>query len=385
MRRTKAKVIYIQKITPTVIELAIARSDGRPFFEFRAGQYATVSFPDQPSLRGERSFSIASAPSERSRLRFGVRVVGRYTTKLSQLQPGERVMVGGPFGKFTYEPERDDASVFLAGGIGITPFLSMIQLATERGLSQRLTLFYSVRSLNDASYQNDLERWQQTNPNFKYFLAVTNGQLRPPADNLISGRLNRELLTKKLADDLWNRTYFLCGPPAFMSAMTAMLRSMGFSTKVIHSERFGVGSQEFIERGTPIPKYVFAAWGVSTAILLGAIVRIEQAKHLIIPPTQDTSAEAAPIANEQGDNSNQTNSAHLPTVEQSAAQPTPAPTTKPTAPTPTPAPSPAPKPTPAPSTNTAVPSQPTTNINSPAPAPTPAPKPAPVVPRTTVS
>lgn len=280
MRRIKSLIAEIRLITPTILELVLVRKDGRDYPDFLPGQYATLSFPSYSPLRGERSFSIASSPIDKSFLRFGIRMSGKYTQALGNLRQGEAVNVGGPFGKFIFDPSRDQSAVFIAGGIGITPFLSMIRTATDSGLPNNLKLFYSVRSLDEAAYLQELQEMEIINPNFKAVYIISDGKFNKDKGNFFSGRITKELLANELNDGIWERTYFLCGPPPFMAAMKIALNGSGLTSKSnLMTERFGVGSADFIERGTPVPKYIFAGWGVAAAVLFGVVFRAESQKR----------------------------------------------------------------------------------------------------------
>ncbi len=279
MRRYKALVTEIKNLTPSIVEITMVRRDGADFPDFLPGQYATLSFPNYERLKGERSFSIASAPTDRSRLRFGIRIGGRYTSALRRIRMREPVIVAGPFGKFTFDPDRDRSAVFIAGGIGITPFLSMIRAATDLELKNELTLIYSVRSMNDAAYMQELNELERINPHLRVTYAISDEKVPGLSERLVPGRINPELIDKMLPGNMWGYSFFLCGPPPFMDAMTAALRTMGLPASAVMTERFGIGSSDFIERGTPIPKLIFAGWGVAAMIVLGIIVKVEQTKR----------------------------------------------------------------------------------------------------------
>ncbi|MFA6098080.1 MAG: FAD-dependent oxidoreductase [Patescibacteria group bacterium] len=311
MKQLRAKILNIRAISPTAVEISMVRANGRNFFGFLPGQYATLSFPGHDRLRGERSFSITSAPEDLSTLRFGIRIYGRYTRALLNLRPGDPALVAGPFGQFTFVPARDESAVFLAGGIGITPFLSMIQSAANQRLPNKLNLFYSVKTLSDAPYIQELQELGKINPALRTVFAVSNDEVTGKDGSFVRGRISRDLIAEKLEGDYLNRTYFICGPPPFMKSMKEILGSLGVPSFELKSERFGVGSSAFIERGTPVPKYIFAAWGVTAMILLGVVIRVESLRRAnaqtanTVPSTQVNTNASPSISNNQ--NSNSTN------------------------------------------------------------------------------
>jgi ferredoxin-NADP reductase len=279
MKRIQARVLNIRVLTPTVIELSLARTNSGLFREFLPGQYATLSFPTNLKLRGERSFSIAGSTTDRSILRFGIKISGKYTSALRDVRPGDPAMVGGPYGEFTFNAQRDKSSVFIAGGIGVTPFLSMIRSAINIRLPNELVLFYSLRSLSDAAFREDLDALEMLNPNFHVYYAISDNKIPGSSPRFISGRITPGLMAEKLGDTFGGRSYFLCGPSPFMKAMTGNLQSFGIPIEAIRTEKFSVGSSAIIERGTLIPKIAFAAWGLVATVIFSIVLRMEKIKR----------------------------------------------------------------------------------------------------------
>jgi len=279
MKKYSAYIVSNRFVSPTVLELSLARSNGNLFPEFLPGQYATLSFPLHQKLRGERSFSIASSPTDRSVLRFGIKVFGRYTNALKDLRPGDPVMVRGPFGQFIFDQVRDQSAVFLAGGIGITPFVSMIRWATNKKLLNDLTLIYSVKSLSDAPYREDFLAMAMQNPHLRVIFVVSDEKQAQPEMGIYPGRITGEIINQVLNNQLLSRTFLICGPPPFMDTMFKILDTFQVKKDFIYSEKFGIGSKAFIESHSPMPKVAFAAWGLAAAVVFGIVVKMEQAKR----------------------------------------------------------------------------------------------------------
>ncbi|MFA6553577.1 MAG: FAD-dependent oxidoreductase [Patescibacteria group bacterium] len=339
--RYKAIITSLTALSPTVVDLVITRPDGLDFPEFQAGQYMTLSFPTHTRLRGPRSFSIISSPTDRSSLRFGIRIHGSYTSALRNLQPGDPVLVTGPFGQFTFDPARDRSAVFIAGGIGVTPFFSMIKTATDLKSENDLTLFYSVRSMDDAPYVSEFEAIQEANPHLRSVYAVTDGAVPQGSGNYVAGRINAGLLVQVLGNTLGSQTFFLCGPPAFMKAMIKTLQGLGVSIRSIRTERFGVGSQEFIERGTPIPMLMFATWGIMAMLVFGVVFKIERNKRALsasVPssavtlPAVNTNTTPNTNVNKNTNSSAVLNAPANTNTAPAQVKPAPAPTVTPTIP-----------------------------------------------------
>ena len=210
-------------------------------FQFKAGQYVDISLINPPETDSQgivRSFSIASAPYE-DQLLFVTRMrKSAFKRVLAVLPLGTEVKLEGPMGSFTLHKNRVKAAVFLAGGIGITPFLSMLREAAEERLPQQLYLFYSNRHPKDAAFLKDLEILSKLNANFTFIPSMSEmekSQLDWPNER---GFINREMLLRHM-DGLQGPIYYVAGPPAMVAAMREMLTNAGVEEDDIRTEEFG--------------------------------------------------------------------------------------------------------------------------------------------------
>jgi len=124
-----------------------------------------------------------------------MRVRGRYTTALSKLQKGELVDVYGPYGGFIFDAVRDQTAVFVAGGIGITPFMSMLRYLHALRADNDITLLYSCATQDDVPFKDELIAIQSEYPNLKTIFVVGSGPTNVlPAKQVKTGRIDAELL-----------------------------------------------------------------------------------------------------------------------------------------------------------------------------------------------
>jgi ferredoxin-NADP reductase len=135
-----------EKITPTTLLLTLKRYPSTRNFAFQPGQYAAISFKHNGRPTPARCFSIANSPTDDDVVQFSIRLKGRFTKALLDLKEGDRVNVRGPFGAFVLDADRDEDVVMIAGGIGIAPFMGMIQYASAVELSNKMKLIYSCRN-----------------------------------------------------------------------------------------------------------------------------------------------------------------------------------------------------------------------------------------------
>lgn len=199
-------------------------------FAFKPGQAVTVSLIDPPAEANstQRIFSLVSAPFEdeltvATRMRDG----SAFKRALGMLPLGAKVKLKGPRGVMTLHEDRSRAAVFIAGGIGITPFMSMLRQAAHDRLAQRLLLLYSSRRPQDAAFLAELQGLAQRNGNFRLLARMTD----------VEGFID-ESTVKRFAGDAVAPIYYLAGPPAMVNAMKAVLRGAGVSDEDIRSEQF---------------------------------------------------------------------------------------------------------------------------------------------------
>ena len=194
-------------------------------FEFTPGQFAFVEI-DTPGLREAHPFSISSGAGE-GHLRFTVRALGDYTRRLRDHVHllGASVRVEGPYGRFDPMGGRD-RQVWIAGGIGITPFLSVMRsLNTEHG--KTVHLYYCVREAKEAVFWDELTQ-----------RAILAGVALHRIETETGARLGIERLVGDLGDDLTRWDYYLCGPRPLTSAMSRGLRRREVPARQIHDEAF---------------------------------------------------------------------------------------------------------------------------------------------------
>jgi ferredoxin-NADP reductase len=208
-------------------------------FDFTPGQTCEITVPD-PMYRDEagatRTFSIASRPSD-ARLMIGTRLRGSALKRTLMEAPlGLPVEIDGPYGSFTLHRNAAKPAVLLAGGIGITPFHSIIGDATERHLAHSITLIYANRSAADVAWLPDLEAWTRENPNFRLVATLT---APVPGDvwKHERGPVDRAFLRRHV-DPAGDRIFYIAGPGAFVKAMQTMLPEVGADPDNIRAEDF---------------------------------------------------------------------------------------------------------------------------------------------------
>ena len=233
----QAKLIRREEVAEATMAFHFEKPSG---FNFKAGQYADVTLSDPPEAGTEgnpRSFSIASPPFE-NQLVFTTRMRDTaFKHSLKKVPLATEVKISSAAGSFTLHKNRAKPAVFLAGGIGITPFLSIARQAHHDRLPHKLYLFYSNRRPEDAPFLDTLQNLEKTNPNFHLICTMTEMSKSKKGWNGEVVPIDREMLSRNLAT-LEGPIYYSAGPPAMVAGMKEMLVSAGVDEDDIRTEDF---------------------------------------------------------------------------------------------------------------------------------------------------
>jgi ferredoxin-NADP reductase len=209
-------------------------------YAFKAGQNAAFTLFDPPETDGAgniRTLSLASSPNSPTSLMVAMRMrKSAFKNSLKILPLGAKLAVSSPMGSFTLHRDGSRPAVFLAGGIGITPVLSILAHATKRGLPHRIYLFYSNHDAEKAALLGELQMCQKANANFTFIPTVTtpNGASWPYE----RGRIDSEMLARHLTETQ-GPVYHVCGPGEMVAALQKVLAKLGVDEDSIRTEEFG--------------------------------------------------------------------------------------------------------------------------------------------------
>jgi Na+-transporting NADH:ubiquinone oxidoreductase subunit F len=199
-----------------------------------------------------RAYSMASYPEEKGLIMLNVRVCppppdstnippGIMSSYIFNLKPGDEVTISGPFGEF-YARETEREMMFVGGGAGMAPMRSHIfdqlkRIQTDR----RITFWYGARSRREIFYEDEFNRLQEENENFKWFVALSDPQ---PEDNWDgpTGFIHEVLYDLYIKDHTApdDCEYYMCGPPVMNAAVVGMLENQGVERDDIMFDDFGI-------------------------------------------------------------------------------------------------------------------------------------------------
>ena len=209
-------------------------------FSFKAGQYIDLTIADSPNGVANgltHTFSIASSPFDKellvtTRIRNTV-----FKQALSILPIGSGVKIEGPMGSFSLHNNTARLAVFLAGGIGIAPFLSMLSHAREEKLHHPIVLFYANRYLEDAAFIDELWKLERPNPRFCFVPILTRTAKNYRGWKGETGHLSPEMLLTHVGI-LRGPIYYIAGPPTMVAAARRTLGEVGVDEDDIRTEEF---------------------------------------------------------------------------------------------------------------------------------------------------
>lgn len=220
-RKFKYKIKGIKQLNKDILEIEM-ESVGKKM-SFNAGQFAFFSFFSNGVSFESHPFSISSSSSDNN-LKITIKNLGDFTSVLKNLKVNDSVVIDGPYGNFSYKNVENKKQIWIAGGIGITPFYSMVH-TLEQG--NEIDFYYSVREESDAVYVKELQEISLKNLNFKFNLWSTKEK----------GYINGGVIAS-LSSGVEGKDIFFCGPPMLMESLKNQFVSLGVDIKKIHYENF---------------------------------------------------------------------------------------------------------------------------------------------------
>jgi len=217
-------------------------------FDYLPGQYFYITVPKlkyKDSRGATRHFTLSSSPTERKTIRITTRVRKKsgFKQTLDELEIGTDIEGEGPEGTFVLDEKDLSAQagkgphVMIAGGIGITPFRSMIKYAIDKNTGTEIHLIYSNSLPEQISFRKELENWAKKSDNFKLSMTVTRPEESKEKWNGLTGRVDKKMLTH-LTSRLSSPTFWLCGPPNVVDSMEKIMGELDVPAGRVRSEKF---------------------------------------------------------------------------------------------------------------------------------------------------
>jgi glycine betaine catabolism B len=210
--------------------------ENKTLLDYTAGQFAFFDIGEvyNDSKGPIRHFTISSSPTENF-IMFSTRIRDSpYKKRLSTLEKGAKVKVKGPEGQFVLHQDSTNSAIFLSGGIGVTPFRSMIKYATDMQLPVKIIMFDSNRNRNNILFKKEFDEWANMNKNLKIIYTISEKDQNNEQSSLSStandwkgeyGRINKAMILKYVDTSVLNNSiFYICGPPSMLKAMQSLLQ-----------------------------------------------------------------------------------------------------------------------------------------------------------------
>lgn len=246
LKRAVINRLHPSKLELTVSEIIVENdntktlrlaSNGRILPPFLAGQYLSVTVQID-GVRTSRPYSISSSATQTGYYDLTIgRVEDGFVSNylLDEVKVGDTLITSGPLGNFYHNPLiHSKKLVFMAGGTGVTPFMSMIRTFIDQNLDFDILLLYGCRSVKDALFLPELKHLAKAHPNFKFELVLSNPDSE---DKGRTGFIDANLI-KEVVDDIDGVTFYMCGPSAMQKFCTNELETLGVKRRAIRSEAF---------------------------------------------------------------------------------------------------------------------------------------------------
>lgn len=235
MNKTPYKVVDVIEETSDIWSIEL-EPDGHTGMDFEAGQFVWITLGETPYSLQQHPFTISSAPEEKPRILLTVKELGDFTSEVKNIEPGTTAFIEGPYGNFTLSQGKKAHNIIIAGGIGITPAISMLKSLEFKKNRREVTLIYGTPSKSQTAFfdeLNDLE--ENLNLNLVYVFED------PPKDwEGETGFIDEDILRRHIPEDYELCEFFICGPPPMMDVAEGILNKWGVPIHKVHSERFNI-------------------------------------------------------------------------------------------------------------------------------------------------
>lgn len=230
---------FVEEVIPqrgNVWTLAI-RPKGHKGFRFQPGQFAWITLDISPFRMREHPFSMSSSGDHPERLEFTIKALGDFTQTIKDIKSGTKAYLDGPYGVFTSDRYWDAAGfVLIAGGIGITPMMSMLVTAIERRDDRPYLLIYANKSWEDMTFREELDGLIDSIDLMIIYV------LRQPSEDWTgeTGYVDKALLQKYIPIHRGSRQYFVCAAPVMMEQVEEALHDLEVPITNIQMEHFNL-------------------------------------------------------------------------------------------------------------------------------------------------
>ncbi len=236
LQKQPYRVTDVRQEADGVYTVSAAPPPGAQVPDYLPGQYQYLTFRREGRPAEEHPFTLSSSPTQPGVLSSTIKGSGDFTKTIGDIRPGDTVLADAPYGRFSYLLHPDeDSLVFLAGGIGVTPLISMLRHLRDTQTAKDVLLLYASRTEGDIAFREELAEMEAAGrPNLSvcHFLSKPGGGWQGER-----GRISEDAL-RRLVPDISGKGFYLCGPPPFIKSLANALRQLGVPAGRIYYESF---------------------------------------------------------------------------------------------------------------------------------------------------
>jgi ferredoxin-NADP reductase len=231
--RRKVNISSVRQETHDTYTLTFEPQDGEPIHR-NPGQFMFLKLVRPGRTSELHPFTISCSPLDNRILQASIKKSGDFTNTIDQTKPGDTGRIEAAFGRFSYVYHRPEKILFIAGGVGITPIMSMLRCLRDTADGREVVLLYGNNAEQDIIFREEIEKLSD---NFKVVHVLNKAGEQWQGER---GYVTKELIEKYAGDILKQAHVYLCGPPVMMDKVLSALRSLNVEGKRIHYERFTI-------------------------------------------------------------------------------------------------------------------------------------------------
>lgn len=209
-------------------------------FPYKPGQFGFLRILGEGISKEEHPFSILSQPGNKEYLTITIKNLGDWTSGVQKIKSGNRALLDAPYGRFSpLLYKRDRGIVLIAGGVGITPMLSILRYFHENGRQQKIVLFWGVNDSSELICSNEFQQFQKDMENYVFIPVMAKEESFEGEKGFVT-REKLERLLKATGYDINGPQYFICGPEMMQKSVLGSLKLMGVQKRDVHYESFSL-------------------------------------------------------------------------------------------------------------------------------------------------
>lgn len=233
------EIIQVKNETGSYWTLELQPKNGK-MFDYKPGQYGYLSIISEKISKEFHPFSFTSSPAKNNSFSFLIKELGDYTNQIGTVKVGEIAYIEGPYGVFNALNSEAKTLVLIAGGSGITPFLSLLRYMKDTNITRNVKLIWGVRYPYELFLNNEFEEMKKINPNLTIIPVVSDDNNWEGESGFIDQeKIERLAPCKDPEKEIQANDYYVCGPPAMVKTVRPEIKLMGVNIKkYLHTEKF---------------------------------------------------------------------------------------------------------------------------------------------------